>query len=44
VARATNLTRTLKDWATADAVRDRLGAAGIDVVDTPGGSDWSLAK
>jgi cysteinyl-tRNA synthetase len=36
--------RREKDWATADAVRDRLGAAGIDVVDTPGGSDWSLAK
>jgi cysteinyl-tRNA synthetase len=25
-------------------VRDRLGAAGIEVVDTAGGSDWSLAK
>ncbi|MFF0451913.1 cysteine--tRNA ligase [Nocardia africana] len=36
--------RSEKDWATADAVRDRLGAAGIEVVDTPGGSDWSLAK
>ncbi len=36
--------RSNKDWATADAVRDRLGAAGIDVVDTAGGSDWSLAK
>ncbi|MEV5652689.1 cysteine--tRNA ligase [Nocardia sp. NPDC052254] len=36
--------RSDKDWATADAVRDRLGAAGIDVVDTAGGSDWSLAK
>ncbi|MEU6564464.1 cysteine--tRNA ligase [Nocardia nova] len=36
--------RSEKDWAAADAVRDRLGAAGIEVVDTAGGSDWSLAK
>ncbi|MCS5479621.1 cysteine--tRNA ligase [Corynebacterium sp. YIM 101645] len=34
--------RTEKDWATADAVRDRLIAAGIDVTDTPDGPSWSL--
>ncbi|MCM6772831.1 cysteine--tRNA ligase [Nocardia sp. CDC159] len=32
-----------KDWATADAVRDRLGAAGIEVTDTPDGPEWSLS-
>ena len=34
--------RSEKDWATADAVRDRLIAAGIDVTDTPDGPQWSL--
>ncbi len=36
--------RAEKDWATADAVRDRLIAAGIDVTDTPDGPQWSLNK
>lgn len=35
--------RADKDWATADAVRDRLQAAGIDVTDTPNGPEWSLS-
>ena len=34
--------RTEKDWATADDVRDRLAAAGIEVTDTPDGATWSL--
>ncbi|MDR7330265.1 cysteine--tRNA ligase [Corynebacterium guangdongense] len=34
--------RADKDWATADAVRDRLAEAGIDVTDTPDGPQWSL--
>ncbi len=34
--------RSEKDWATADAVRDRLTAAGIEVTDTPDGPQWSL--
>jgi cysteinyl-tRNA synthetase len=34
--------RTDKDWATADAVRDRLAEAGIEVTDTPDGAQWSL--
>ncbi|MFI2234622.1 cysteine--tRNA ligase [Nocardia testacea] len=34
--------RAAKDWATADAVRDRLQAAGIEVTDTPNGAEWSL--
>ncbi len=36
--------RASQDWATADAVRDRLIAAGIDVTDTPDGPQWSLKK
>ncbi len=34
--------RSEKDWATADIVRDRLTAAGIEVTDTPDGPQWSL--
>lgn len=34
--------RSRKDWATADAVRDRLDAAGIEVTDTPDGTTWAL--
>ncbi|CCF61264.1 cysteine--tRNA ligase [Nocardia cyriacigeorgica] len=34
--------RADKDWATADAVRDRLHAAGVEVTDTPNGPEWSL--
>jgi cyanophycinase-like exopeptidase len=34
--------RTDKRWADADRVRDRLIAAGIEVRDTPAGSEWSL--
>ncbi len=35
--------RGSKDWATADAVRDRLIAAGVEVTDTPDGPEWSLS-
>ncbi|WP_024285701.1 cysteine--tRNA ligase [Cellulomonas sp. KRMCY2] len=41
-ARAT--ARAAKDWATADAVRDRLTAAGVVVEDSPTGARWSLAQ
>ncbi len=34
--------RAGKDWASADAVRDRLTAAGVEVTDTPDGPQWSL--
>ncbi len=34
--------RAAKDWARADAVRDRLAAAGIHVTDGKDGSQWSL--
>ncbi|GAB3131666.1 cysteine--tRNA ligase [Tsukamurella serpentis] len=34
--------RERKDWAEADAVRDRLHAAGIEVADGAGGSAWTL--
>ncbi|MGW5456991.1 CysS/YqeB C-terminal domain-containing protein [Nocardia sp. NPDC003979] len=34
--------RAAADWATADEVRDCLAAAGIEVTDTAGGSQWAL--
>jgi cysteinyl-tRNA synthetase len=36
--------RTRKDWAAADAVRDQLKAAGINVEDTPQGPRWTIGK
>jgi cysteinyl-tRNA synthetase len=35
--------RAAKDFATADALRDRIKAAGIEVEDTPSGPSWSLS-
>jgi cysteinyl-tRNA synthetase len=35
--------RQRRDFAAADAVRDRLADAGIRVEDTPSGPRWSLA-
>ena len=36
--------RQRKDWPTADALRDALGAAGLKIEDTPSGPRWSLEK
>ena len=36
--------RAEKDWATADEVRDRLAAAGIDVTDTAEGPQWQVKE
>jgi cysteinyl-tRNA synthetase len=32
--------RSAKDFARADALRQRLQASGIDLIDTPGGTRW----
>jgi cyanophycinase-like exopeptidase len=34
--------REARDWAAADAIRDRLVAAGVDLHDTPEGTTWEL--
>jgi len=34
--------REAKDWARADAIRDQIAAAGIEVDDTPTGPKWSV--
>ncbi len=36
--------RANKDWAEADAIRDRLTAAGVVVEDSADGARWSLAQ
>ena len=36
--------RKSKDWATSDAIRDELAAAGILVEDTPSGQRWELSR
>ena len=36
--------KTAKDFDTADAVRNRLAAVGIEVEDTPQGATWSFTK
>ena len=35
--------RAAKDWATSDAIRDRLAAAGIEVQDSADGARWALS-
>ena len=34
--------REAKDWARADAIRDQIKAAGIEIEDTPSGPKWSI--
>jgi cysteinyl-tRNA synthetase len=34
--------RADKDWARADAIRDRIKTAGIEIEDTPDGPKWSI--
>ena len=36
--------RERKDYAAADAVRDQLASAGVDVEDTPSGPRWTLRE
>ncbi|NYG59974.1 cysteinyl-tRNA synthetase [Nocardioides daedukensis] len=39
-----NQARADKDYAAADAIRDRIKAAGIEIEDTPSGPKWSLGE
>ena len=36
--------REAKDWARADAIRDQIKAAGVEVEDTPAGPKWTLGS
>jgi cysteinyl-tRNA synthetase len=36
--------RERKDWATSDAIRDRLVQAGLNIEDRADGSRWTLNK
>ncbi len=36
--------RDRKDYGTADAIRDRLGQAGLEIEDTPNGPRWTLDR
>jgi cysteinyl-tRNA synthetase len=36
--------RAARDYATADAIRDQLGAVGILIEDTASGANWSLVR
>jgi cysteinyl-tRNA synthetase len=36
--------RARKDWATADAIRDRLAASGVLLEDRPEGTTWRVAR
>jgi cysteinyl-tRNA synthetase len=35
-------TRTNKDWATSDRLRDALAQAGVNIKDTKDGATWDL--
>ncbi|MCZ2404150.1 cysteine--tRNA ligase [Paenarthrobacter sp. Z7-10] len=41
---ARNQARAAKDWATSDAIRDSLAAAGIEIADTSDGPSWELRR
>jgi cysteinyl-tRNA synthetase len=36
--------RAARDFATADAIRDRIKAAGIEIEDTPSGPKWTIGE
>ncbi len=42
VLEARDAARAARDWAAADLLRDRLGAAGVEISDAPEGTSWRL--
>ena len=36
--------REAKDWARADAIRDQIKSAGLEVEDTPTGPRWTIIQ
>jgi len=42
VIAARNASRTAKNFDLADSLRDVLSDAGVEVVDTENGSEWSI--
>ena len=42
--RARAAARSARDYATSDAIRDQLVAAGITIEDTSTGARWSLTR
>ena len=42
--RQRNEARAAKDWATADAIRDKLKEMNIVLKDTPDGVKWSIVE
>ena len=36
--------RADRDWAAADAIRDRLAGLGVELTDSPDGTRWSLGE
>ena len=39
-----NKAKAAKDWATSDAIRDKLAALGFEVKDTKDGATWKLTR
>jgi cysteinyl-tRNA synthetase len=40
---ARRLAREARDYAASDAIRDELTARGVEIMDTPSGTEWDMA-